>query len=116
MFSKNDIVIASEMVGIEVPRVNADGKFKVLKWNGDMAHGTFERYDTRFELSLTKLIDSDNYVCAVSNFYFCISTPRPWNIAYKASEKDIPLVDSESIEIAMRYMHKMIIESQENKI
>lgn len=114
MNKQTDIVVTNEMVRLQFPRVNEDGRFKTLTWNGDMAHGTFERYDTRFEVSLTKLIDSEYYVCAVHNFYFSHYTSMPWNIAYKVAEKDIPSVDAESIEVAMRYMCDMMMEYARN--
>jgi hypothetical protein len=108
-----DVVVTTEMVGIESPILKESGKFTKLIWNENMATGTFERYGTRLEVSLTKVLESQTYIVTVPNFYFCMVTKTPQNVAYKLVEKDILRVDAESVEMAMRYMKQMIDEYKE---
>jgi hypothetical protein len=109
-----DIVVTNEMVQMIYPLSKFDGVFKRLVWNGEQATGIFER-GSRFNLTLTKVIDSDSYIVAVPNFFACMETENPRSCRYKINEHDVSAFDAESIEVAVRYMKQVMDEYRENE-
>jgi hypothetical protein len=65
---------------------------------------TFDRFGTRFEIHVIKINDTE-YLVSVPNFYFSMTTPTPYDIAYKLRQRDVmSAVDAESVEIAIKHL------------
>jgi hypothetical protein len=65
---------------------------------------TFDRLGSRFLIHVAK-IDDKEYLVSIPNFFFSMTTPRPYDIAYKLTERGVmTATDAESVEMAIAHL------------
>lgn len=109
--------VTNEEVKMDYPVSKEKGQFTKIIWNDSMARGTFDRVGGRFDIAITDITEfygKPYYLVSIPDSKFVYETHNPRNIAYKFREvTHFPLIDSESVEMAVRKMMNLIEEAKE---